>query len=74
MATTNKKPAAAGPATQGLKVTARSEQGMRRAGRFWPAEGAVVPLSELTVDQVEQLQAERGLIISEVTLPAADKA
>lgn len=74
MATT--KPKSAGPATKGLKVVSRRESGFRRCGRNFSAEGTVVPLSELTDEEVETLKAERALVVVEVDIeaPAADKA
>lgn len=60
---------AAGPATKGLRVTTKRD-GFRRAGREWTGT-TVVPLSELTGDQVEALQGEPMLIVDEVDVPAA---
>lgn len=71
MATT-KQPGKAGPATKGLKV-ASAVEGFRRAGRAWGREPQVVPLSELTADQVEALKAEPNLVVVDVDIePAAE--
>lgn len=71
MATNSKKAKAAGPADKGLKIVSRSEQGMRRAGRFFGPEGETIPLSELTEEEVEALKAERNLVVVEVDIKAA---
>lgn len=64
MATAKNQRAAAGPATRGLRVTTRRE-GFRRAGREWNGT-TVVPLNELTEDQVEAIKAESMFIVDEV--------
>lgn len=77
MSTANTKPKArkpAGAATEGLKVTARSPQGIRRAGRHWAAEVTIVPLSELTEDELEQLENEPGLVTARVPIEPEAKA
>jgi hypothetical protein len=66
----SKKPSAAGPATQGLKVIARPQAGFRRAGRFFSAEGTVIPLSEITSEEVDVLKGESMLICVDVDMPA----
>lgn len=63
MATAKKTAKAAGPATKGLKVTTRRD-GFRRAGREWNGT-EVVPLSELTEDQVELLKGETTMLVVE---------
>lgn len=71
MATDKQKaPKAAGPATAGLKITSRSENGFRRCGRAFGPDGTVVPMSELTEDEVETLKAERQLVVVEVEIKA----
>lgn len=60
---------AAGPANKGLRVVTKRE-GFRRAGREWTGT-TVVPLSELTADQVEALKDEPMLIVDGVDVPAA---
>lgn len=67
MATTKAKPA--GSATQGLKVTARADH-FRRAGFAFTGEARVIPLSDLTDDQVEQLKAEPMLVVQDVEIKA----
>lgn len=64
------KPAAAGPADQGLKVMARSPSGIRRAGRHWGPDAEIVSLADLTEDQVELLESEPALLTSRVDMPA----
>ena len=65
------KPRAAGPDTNGLEVISKRD-GFRRAGREWSGS-TIVPLSELTPDQVEALQAEPLLIVREVDIEPAKK-
>jgi hypothetical protein len=67
---------AAGPATKGLRITSRSEKGFRRCGRAFGPDGTVVPLSELTEEEVDTLKAERQLVVVEVDIESdkgADK-
>lgn len=71
MATTKAKPA--GSATQGLKVIARAAS-FRRAGHVFTGEATVIQLSELTVDQVEQLKAEPMLVVQDVEIKAEAEA
>lgn len=66
MATTKIK--AAGPADKGLRIVARPQQGIRRAGRHFSAEGTTIPLSELTAEEVEQLGAEPQLVVVAVDI------
>ncbi len=49
---------------------ASKDNGFRRAGRAWSAAATVVPLSELSDEQVAQLKAELLLTVTEVDLPA----
>lgn len=60
-------PAAAGPATRGLKVVSRRPS-FCRAGRQFTGEPTVIPLSELTEDQVDALKAEPMLVVQEVDI------
>lgn len=73
MATANKTktPPAAGPADKGLRVQARHPQGMRRAGRHWPAEGVTVSLADLSEEQLEAIEGEPGLMVARVDMPAS---
>lgn len=72
MATAKKQ--AAGPATKGLRIVSRSEQGFRRCGRHFGPDGTTVPLSELTEAEVSVLQGERQLIVVEVDIGTDDEA
>lgn len=67
MATTKAKPA--GDASKGLKVTARADH-FRRAGFAFTGEARVIPLSDLTEEQVEQLKNEPLLVVQEVDIKA----
>ena len=60
----------AGPDTKGLRVVSRSEQGFRRCGRSFGVEPTVIPLSELSDDELEMLKGERNLVAIEVDLEA----
>lgn len=71
MATTKAK--AAGGADKGLKVIARAAH-FRRAGFAFTGEPTVIPLSELTEEQVEQLKAEPLLVVQEVDIKAEAEA
>lgn len=66
-------PKAAGPATRGLQVTSRTAS-FWRAGIQFTGEPRVVPLSELTDEQVEAITSEPMLVVHEVDIPPADKA
>lgn len=58
----------------GLSVVARSS-GFRRAGFAFSDEPTVIPLTELTDEQYEQLNGERQLVCAFVQLESeADKA
>lgn len=65
---TQRKSTPAGPATRGLKVVARSAIGFCRAGRQFGPEATIVPLSELTPDQVEAITNEPMLVAHEVDI------
>lgn len=57
-------------ATAALRVFAKQD-GFRRAGRAWSGE-TVVPLSELTDEQIEQLENEPKLVVIETELQAEE--
>ena len=63
------KPKAAGPATKGLQIVSRPET-FFRAGIQFTQEPRVVPLSDLSPDQVEALFNEPKLVVNEVDIPA----
>lgn len=63
-----KNPKAAGPATKGLRIVARSDKGFRRCGRAFGPEGTTLPLSELTEDEVATLKDEAQLVVVEVDI------
>ena len=66
MATTNKhKPA--GPATKGLQIVSRPATFMR-CGRQFTADPTVIPLAELTAEEVGRLAGEPMLVVSEVEI------
>jgi len=69
MATAKTKPTTAGPATKGLKVVSAIE-GFRRGGRAFGREATVVPLSELTAEQLEAITSEPNLAVVEVDIEA----
>lgn len=69
MATAKSKTKAAGPATKGLRIVARPPT-FRRAGYTFTAEAQTIPLSDLSAEQVELLQGEVNLVVSEVDIPA----
>lgn len=74
MAAANKsKPA--GPETRGLKVTARPAS-FRRGGHTFTGEAKVIPLSELSEEQVAAITSEPNLVTQEVDIdpPAEEKA
>lgn len=58
---TAKKPKAAGPADKGLKVTSRPAS-FRRGGYTFTGEAQVIPLSDLTEEQVEQITGDTNLV------------
>lgn len=67
----NRQPKSAGPADKGLRVIARNTQGIRRAGRHWPAEPTTIGLDKLTEDEAQAIRDEPALIVDEVDMPAA---
>lgn len=68
MATSNKNQGrAAGPATKGLKVTARPAS-FRRAGHTFSGEAKTIPLADLTEQQVEQIKSDPNLVWQEVDI------
>lgn len=71
---TAKQPKAAGPETKGMKVTARPAS-FRRAGYTFGSEPRVIALSDLTQEQVEQLEADTNLVCQRVDIepPEQDK-
>lgn len=77
MATANPKTAAkakaAGPSTKGIQVIARPAT-FRRAGYAFSAEPTVIPLSDLTDDQLELLRNEPQLVCQDVDIPAPAEA
>jgi len=56
---------------QVLRVVAQRE-GFRRAGRPWTRAETVVPVEDLTAEQVEALQAEPRLKVTEDEVPASE--
>lgn len=66
MATKNQS-RAAGPATRGLKVTARPAS-FRRGGHTFSGEAKTIPLSELSDEQVEQITTDPNLVVQEVDI------
>ncbi|MDH0494251.1 HI1506-related protein [Comamonas aquatica] len=57
----------AGPATEAIKVVPK-RAGFRRAGYAFPEEGQTIALSELSEEQLQQLEAEPMLVTSRVTV------
>lgn len=51
-----------------------SREGFRRAGRVWGKEATVVPLSELTEVQIDQIKKESVLTVTEVEIPVQEAA
>ncbi len=68
------KDKAAGAANKGLKVTSRPAS-FRRAGHTFTAEARVIPLSELTEEQVELIEKDPNLVSQRVDIevPKDDK-
>lgn len=73
MATASKKPKAAGPADKGVRVQARNEKGIRRAGSHWGAAPVDVALSDLTAEQLEALREEPALLVTDIDMPEPEK-
>lgn len=65
MATTKPKPA--GPANKGLKIVSRPASFMR-CGRQFTGSPTTIALADLSADEVERLQAEPNLVVSEVDI------
>lgn len=57
----------AGPANKGLKIVSRPA-GFMRCGRMFTAEPTTIALSDLTVDEVDRLNAEPLLVVQEVDI------
>ncbi len=74
MATASKKSKAAGAADKGLKVTSRPAS-FRRGGFTFTGEARVIPLSDLTEEQVAQITGDPNLVTQEVDIepPAEEK-
>jgi hypothetical protein len=56
-----------GPADKGLKVTARPSS-FRRAGFTFTSEARVVPLSELTEEQIALIEGDTNLVSQRVDI------
>lgn len=52
---------------KGLRVQSTVD-GFRRAGRPWSRESVDVPLSEFNKDQIDQLRAEKMLVVVDVDI------
>lgn len=70
---TARKSKAAGGADKGLKVTSRPAT-FRRAGLNFSSEARVIPLSELTEEQVELIMNETMLVAQQVDIAPEPKA
>ena len=55
--------------TRGLEVIS-SRDGFRRAGFAWSKKPTIVPLDQLSEEQVQQLKDEPALTVREVDMPA----
>lgn len=66
------KAKAAGTANKGLKVTARPAS-FRRGGFTFTGEARVIPLSELTAAQVEQITSDPNLVSQLVDIAPPDE-
>ena len=69
MATKPKPKHPAGAATKGLKIVSRPAA-FYRCGRMFTAEPTVIPLSELTAEEVQRLKDETLLVVTEVDIAA----
>ena len=67
MATAKKNQKPAGEATKGIKVTARPAI-FRRAGYTFTAEATVIPLDELSEEQLAQIESEPNLVSQRVDI------
>lgn len=65
--------AKAGEATKGIEVIAKTEV-FYRAGRQWGQNPTVVPLAELTEDELQELRDEPMLIVRDVDIKAEGEA
>lgn len=67
--------APAGTSAEALRVVPK-QPGFRRAGIAFPEDGLTIPLSQLTAEQLEQLENEPALVTHRVDIaqPAADGA
>lgn len=59
---------AAAPIVSKVLSVQASREGFRRAGRAWGKEATIVPLNELTEDQIEQLKSDPALTVAEFEL------
>lgn len=69
MATAKKNQKPAGEATKGIKVTSRPAT-FRRAGFTFSAEATVIPLSDLSEEQLAQIESESNLVSQRVDIEA----
>lgn len=60
----------AGPATVGLQVVSARE-GFRRAGYTFGREPRVIPLCDLSAEQVEQITSDPALVAVQVEIAPA---
>ena len=63
----------AGEAAKGIEVIAKTEV-FYRAGRQWGQNPTVVPLAELTEDELQELRDEPMLIVRDVDIKAEGEA
>lgn len=73
MATQKAKAKAAGAATEGIKVTSRPAT-FRRGGYTFSADARVIPLSDLSEEQLELIEGDANLVSSRVQIDAAPAA
>lgn len=75
MATAKKNQKPAGDANKGIKVISRPST-FRRAGYTFTAEPTVIPLSDLSDEQLEQIESEPNLVSQrvDIELPAETPA
>lgn len=71
MATTPKAPATKAGKVSAIKVIARADS-FRRAGRVFTGEATVIPLSELSKEQLAQLRDEPKLVCQDVEIDAEE--
>lgn len=65
--------AKAGEANKGIEVIAKTEV-FYRAGRQWGQSPTVVPLADLTEDELQELRDEPMLIVRDVEIKAEGEA